>query len=196
MPIGRVPYLVVEVEGMKTYDDFDIIEVVDGGGSYPVLLGIRWANKNMAVIHFKKRVMAFENQDIEVISPMDPNEGRWYIEPVKDEFVRRWDHAYNISEDYVHSTVDGELGWHSASSMSSDSDDALENWHNHLHEVSLRKCSLITQSLCHIATETIDFRIYEGFLELSEFLVEFKDKVSEPHWLLVLEEALKDTPAR
>ena len=61
---------------------------------------------------------------------MDPQEGKRYIEPVKDEVRRSWDHAYNISEDYIHPTVDGELGWHSVSSTSSDSDDALENWKN------------------------------------------------------------------
>ena len=83
--------------------------------------------------------MTFENQDIRVIALMDPNEGRMYIEPVKDEVVRGWDHAYNISEDYVHPTVDGKFSWCNASSTSSGSDDALENWHNCLHQVSLRK---------------------------------------------------------
>ena len=65
-PIGRVPHHAVEVEGMKTYSDFDVIEVVDGGGSYPALLGIGWANDSMAVINFKKHVMTFENQEIRV----------------------------------------------------------------------------------------------------------------------------------
>ena len=74
---------------------------------------------------------------------MDPTEGRRYIEHVKDEVVKGWDHAYNISEDYIHLTIEGELGWHSASSTSSDSDDALENWQNRMHEVSFRKCGLI-----------------------------------------------------
>ena len=36
--------------------------------------------------------------------------------------------------------------------------------------------------------------IYEGLLELYEFLVEFEDKVSEPQQLLALEEALNATP--
>ena len=58
---------------------------------------------------------------------MDPQEGWQYIEPVKDEVERSWDHAYNISEDYIHPTIDGELGWHSAIYASSDSEDALEN---------------------------------------------------------------------
>ena len=106
-PIWRVSNLVVDVECMKTHANFDVIEVVNGEGSYPALLGIGWANDSMAVINFKKRMMMFENQDIRVIVPMDPNEGRKYIEPIKDEVVREWDHAYNISEDYIHPTVDG-----------------------------------------------------------------------------------------
>ena len=59
---------------------------------------------------------------------MDPQEGRQYIEPVKDEVGRSWDHAYNISEDYIHPTVNGKIVWHNKSSTSSDSNDALENW--------------------------------------------------------------------
>ena len=72
--------------------------------------------------------MTFENQDVRVIDPMDLQEGRRYIEPVKDEVGRSWDHAYKISEDYIHPIVDGELGWQNASSTSSYSEDALENW--------------------------------------------------------------------
>ena len=60
-PIGRVSKPVVDVEGMKTYADFDLIEVVDGGGSYTALLGIGSANDSMAFINFKKQVMTFEN---------------------------------------------------------------------------------------------------------------------------------------
>ena len=56
----------------------------------------------MALINYKKWMMTFENQDIRFIVPMDPNEGRRYIEPVKDEVVKGWDHVYNISEDYIH----------------------------------------------------------------------------------------------
>ena len=75
---------------------------------------------------------------------MDPQEGGRYIEPMKDEVGRSWDHTCNIFENYIHPTVDGEIGWRSASSGSSNSNDALENWQNRLHEVSFRKCGLIT----------------------------------------------------
>ena len=75
---------------------------------------------------------------------MDPNKGQRYIEPVKDEVFRGWDHAYNILEYYIHPNADEELGWCSSSSTYSDFDDALENWKNHIHEVSFRKCGMIT----------------------------------------------------
>ena len=53
-PIGRISNLVVNIEGMRTHADFDVIEVVEDGSSYLALLGIRWANDSMAVINFKK----------------------------------------------------------------------------------------------------------------------------------------------
>ena len=124
--------------------------------------------------------MTFDNQDIRVITPTDPNEGRMYIEIVKDEFFKRWDHAYNISEDYIHPNADGELGWHSDSSVSFNLDDALENWQNRMHEVSARKCGLITQLLCHVAIEIVELPIYEGLPKLSAFLMEFEEMVSSP----------------
>ena len=71
-PIGRVPPLPVKVEGLKTYADFDVIEMVDENNSYPVLLGIGWANENLTFINFKKRVMTLENRDIQIIIPLDP----------------------------------------------------------------------------------------------------------------------------
>ena len=82
---------------MKNYVDFDVIEVVDGGGSCPMLLGIGWGNDNWAMINFKKRVMTFENRNIRFIVSMDPTKGKIYVEPVREEYVRGWDHAYNIS---------------------------------------------------------------------------------------------------
>ena len=59
--IGRIMNLVVDVEGMRTHADFDVIEVTNGEGSYPTLLGIGCANDSMAVINFKKRMMTFES---------------------------------------------------------------------------------------------------------------------------------------
>ena len=67
--------LVVDVEGMRTHAEFDVIEVINGEGSYPTMLGIGWDNDSMDVINFNKCMMTFKNQDIQVIAPMDPTEG-------------------------------------------------------------------------------------------------------------------------
>ena len=109
-PIGRVPHLLIELQGMKTYADFDVIEIIDESSSYPALLKIGWDNDNLEIINFNKRVTNFENCNILIISPLDPSEGRRYIKLVKEEFVGGWDHTYNILEDYIHPIVDGELG--------------------------------------------------------------------------------------
>ena len=53
-PVGCVSNLVVDIEGKKKHDEFDVIEIVEDGGSYPTLLGIGWANDSMEVINFKK----------------------------------------------------------------------------------------------------------------------------------------------
>ena len=52
-PISSVSNLVIDIERMKTHAEFDVIEFVEDGGSYPTLLGIRWDNDSMAVINFK-----------------------------------------------------------------------------------------------------------------------------------------------
>ena len=55
-PIGRVSNLVVDIEGMKTHADFDVIEVIEYGGSYPALLGIGWDNDSMVVVTSKNEL--------------------------------------------------------------------------------------------------------------------------------------------
>ena len=42
----------MDVEGIKTYADFDVIEFINGEGSYCALLGVVWANNSMAFINF------------------------------------------------------------------------------------------------------------------------------------------------
>ena len=96
------------------YADFDVIEIFDEGGSYPILLEIGWDDDSLAMINFKQHVMTFENRNIRFIAPTDPSEGRRNVEPVKEEVVGGWDHVYNISKEI-------------SSSTSLDSDDALEN---------------------------------------------------------------------
>ena len=140
--------------------------------------------------------MTFENRDMQIISPLYPKEGQRYVEPIKEEVVGGWDNSYNISKDYINPTIDKEMRWRSTSSASSNSEDALENWNNRLHEVLVMEFGRVTQSLHWVATEVIELPKYEGIPNLADFIDEFEDKVSEPQRLLALEEALKATPTR
>ena len=83
------------------------------------------------------------------------------------------DHIYNImssQDDYINPIVDGKLSWRSVRSCTSDSDEALENWQNRMHEVSVRRCTRITQFVQWVGTEESKLPTYKGLPNLVSFL--------------------------
>ena len=46
LPISIITQVHMEVKGLRTYDDFDVIEIVDDTNPYHALLGIDWAIHN------------------------------------------------------------------------------------------------------------------------------------------------------
>ena len=82
MPLGRFPNVPVDIDGIYTVADFEVIEIIDDSNPYPALLGIEWAMANAAVINLKTRQMVFEGKDFRVILPLDPSQGEWYTEPL------------------------------------------------------------------------------------------------------------------
>ena len=52
------------------------------------------------------------------------------------------------------------------------------------------------KSVQWVGTEVCDLPTYEGLPNLESFLTKFEEKQYEPQWLLALDVALKDTPAR
>ena len=56
---------------------------------------------------------------------MDLVEGQRYVKLVRDEVFKGWDHPHNISEDYIHPIVYGNIDQHSSIFVSSNSNDAL-----------------------------------------------------------------------
>src|SRR5271155_3780857 len=82
-PLGRLPQIPVDIDGVRSFADFEVIEITGDTRPYPALLGIDWAFDNMAVINLKKRQMTFEDKQVQVISPLDPFQGPRYIEPIK-----------------------------------------------------------------------------------------------------------------
>ena len=55
MPLGRLLSVPIDLDGVSTLVDFEVIEVIYDNNPYPALLGIEWAMENAAIINLKKR---------------------------------------------------------------------------------------------------------------------------------------------
>jgi hypothetical protein len=200
IPFGRLEHVHVDIDGVRTFVDFKVIDIVDDSCPYPALLGIDWAFKNLTIIDLKKRRMAFEGDGLRVIAPIDPDEGRICIEPIREEYhTYELENIYKLTtgqQDYINPTIDGNLSWRSEISCSSDSKEALENWQNKMHEVSTRRCAILTKEVCWIGTEVSNLPTFDGLNNLETFLFEFGGIVPVQQRLLELDEALKSTLAR
>lgn len=75
----------MDIEGVSTHTNFEVIEIVDDSNPYPALLGIYWAMDMNGVINLKIKKMIFEKKSLCVTVPLDPIEGVHYTEPVHDE---------------------------------------------------------------------------------------------------------------
>jgi len=74
IPFGRLEHVSVDIDGVRTFADFEIIENVDDSFPYPALLGIDWAFDNSTVVDLKKRCMTFEKDGLRVVAPLDLDE--------------------------------------------------------------------------------------------------------------------------
>ena len=55
VPLERFPSVPVDIDGVSTLADFEVIEIIDDRNPYPSFLGIEWALDNYAVINLKNR---------------------------------------------------------------------------------------------------------------------------------------------
>ena len=53
-PLGRLPQVPVDIDGVRSSVDFEVIEIIGDSRPYLALLGIDWAIGNMAVIDLKR----------------------------------------------------------------------------------------------------------------------------------------------
>ena len=82
--MGRLSNIPVDIDGVRSLADFEVIEIIDDSNPFPALLGINWAFDNLAVINLKNKQMTFEGHNIKVIAPLDPSKGPRYTEPIKE----------------------------------------------------------------------------------------------------------------
>ena len=59
-PLGRLSQVPVDIDGVHSSADFEVIEIIGDSRPYPALLGIDWEISNMVVIDLKRRQMTFE----------------------------------------------------------------------------------------------------------------------------------------
>jgi hypothetical protein len=157
VPIGRLKGIPVDLDGVRTMADFEVIDIVDNTSPYPSLLGLDWDFDNQAIINVKTRKMIFESGEYKVIVPLDPSEGSRYVEPAMDNILtENVNHLYRTTvreEDYINPTAYGMLSWRSISSCASDSNTGMENWQQRLHELSTRRCARMTCALSWVGTK-------------------------------------------
>jgi hypothetical protein len=107
----------MDIDGVRTFAYFEVIEIVDDNFSYPALLGIDWAFENFTVVDLKKICMKFEKYGLRVIAPLDPYEGPRYTEPIREEDHRfELENIYKLTtkhQDYINPTTNGNLSWRS-----------------------------------------------------------------------------------
>jgi hypothetical protein len=58
--IGRLTGVPVNIDGVHSVEDFEVIEIVDDSQPYPALMGLEWDFDNQAIINLKRREMIFE----------------------------------------------------------------------------------------------------------------------------------------
>ncbi|WP_160144215.1 retropepsin-like aspartic protease, partial [Parafrankia sp. Ea1.12] len=57
LEVGRLEDVEIDLAGVKTYADFEVIEIMGDKDPYPALLGIDWAYENYGIIYLKKETM-------------------------------------------------------------------------------------------------------------------------------------------
>jgi hypothetical protein len=95
IPFERLDHVPMDINRVRTFSDFEVIEIVDDSCPYPALLGIDWDFNNLTVIDLKKRRMKFEGDGLRVIAPLDPDEGCRYTKPIREE-----DRTYELDNIY------------------------------------------------------------------------------------------------
>jgi hypothetical protein len=197
LPIGRLKGVTVDLDGVRTKVDFEVIEIVDSTTPYLALLGLDWAFDNQAIINLKTQKMTFDSGEYMVIAPLDPSKGERFIDPTcldLEEIIQLY-RTNARDEDYVNPITDGILNWQSITSCVSNSDIGLDNWQQRIHEVSTRICARIDCAVRWVGTEIREPPNFHRVNDLEAFLTLYEDEVLENQRLLALDIALKATLA-
>jgi hypothetical protein len=73
-PFGRMEHVPIDIDEVRTFLDFEVIEIVDDSCHYPTLLGIDWAFNNSTIVDLKKIRVTFEGDGLRVTDTHNPLE--------------------------------------------------------------------------------------------------------------------------
>ena len=74
----------MNIYGVHSVYDFEVIEIVDKIQLYLNFLGLDQSFDNQAIINLKKIEMIFEGGGLKVTTPLDPLQGRRYVELARE----------------------------------------------------------------------------------------------------------------
>jgi hypothetical protein len=81
LSIGILLGVTINIYGVRSVANFEVIDIMDNIQPYLVFLGLDWAFDNHTIINFNKREMIFGVGGLKVTTPLDPTEARRYAEP-------------------------------------------------------------------------------------------------------------------
>jgi hypothetical protein len=84
-PIGKLEQVEVNIDGVRTKGNFELIKIMDELDPYPTLLGIDWEFDNNAIPNLKQQHMSFEIDTLRIIAQLDPKEGDKYNNLVNED---------------------------------------------------------------------------------------------------------------
>ena len=172
--MGILENMEIDVAGVKTVVDFEVIETMGDKDPYPLLLGIDWSYENYAIIDLKKDTMTFEATGIKVVQPLDPYVGPKYREPTNnnmegEDLERLYTVKIGTRNDYINPTMDGSVIWRSIQSTEEDSKLDFDSWQQGLHEIFSRICATIRMTRW-VGTKVREQLVYNGTPNLDNFL--------------------------
>jgi hypothetical protein len=199
-PIGRLENVEIDVAGVKTVDDFEVIEIMGDKDPYPALLGIDWAYDNYAVIDLKKYTMTFEVDGIKVVQPLDPYLGSRYTEPIDNNMEGEdLDQLYTVitgtRNDYINPTANGSVSWRSIQSVDEDSELDFDIWKQGSHKRFSRICAVVRVTRW-VGTKVREHPVYDGTLYLEIVLHKMEEDVREYQRMSILDVAFQNNPTR
>jgi hypothetical protein len=174
-PIGRLKNVEIDVVGVKTSIDFEVINIMGDKEPYPALLRIDWAYEKYAVIDLKKDTMTFEIYVIMVVQPLDPYVGSRYTEPTDNNMEGEYlDQLYTVTtrtrDNYINPTIDGSVSWRSIQLVEEDSEMTFDSWKQGSYEIFSRRYTTVRETRL-VGIEVREHPVYDGTSRLDSFFL-------------------------